>query len=292
MSGQAKRWWGLRQGFDGAYQDTLQFLKRCNEHNIISQSDPTLFYAYRFEKDLPIDGMLDASKFLRFNYERKPAMDEIRQTLARLLSVAVKAHYFLNEQATVVHEPYLFQIPDLAQLGRMRYGLIYPLEEKKGNGTQLSSIVVSEWDLFLGSSSFPKIPAHDKFPVVLPTDHFRWLGLKNWRILRQEAQGQPWFENSGQKERAIFFDKIQKHTDTEHFPYGTLLHYDISLREDMKQVGAIWAKGVKKWFLPNGWDVSAVTDYLDRLEKLNEAERFSIRWWSERNKPLIGKHDS
>jgi hypothetical protein len=285
VSVRGKRWWTPRQDFQGAYQDTLQFLKRCKEHNVIAPAPPALFHAWRMDGAWSIEGLQDASRYLRFGYERNPATDETRQTLARLLSVAVKAHFFLAEQAVVVHEPYLFSIPDLAQNGRMRHGLIYPIEERKGNVTVQKTIVVSEWDLGMSASSKPTFPASDRFPVVLPTDPFRWLNLKHWRTLRDETAGQPWFEPQTAPARKAFMDRIQQHTDPATFEWGTLLSYDISLREDVKQVGGMWAKGVRKWFLPTGWDVAAVTDYLDRLAAMSENDRTALRWWGERARP-------
>lgn len=289
MSVSGKRWWTPRQDFQGAYGDTLQFLQRCKEKNVISSVDPALFYAYRTDGIWPVEGLQDSSRYMRFGSDKNPAIDEVRQTLARLLSIAIKAHFFLNDQAIVLHEPYLFSVPDLNQAGRSRHGLVYPIEEKRGNSTIQRTIVVSEWDLTLDASNQPRIPNQDRFPVVLSSDPFRWLNLKHWRSLKLESAKQPWFENSSDRERKAFMAQIQAHTDPATFSWGTVLNYEIGLREDVKQVGAMWAKGIKKWFLPTGWDAPAVIEYLDRLQAMSDSERYNLRWWTERPRPNLSR---
>ena len=278
MSGRGKRLWAPRLGFNEAYREVLDYLKNCQKHNLVGGNGgvPTLYHAYQVDASWPTEGLVDASSVLRFGYDRNPVSDQAKQAMAKLLAVVTKAHFFLAPNALVLHEPYLFVMPDLGQPGQRRYGLVYPLE----NEGRTISLVVAEWDLALSASRHAKLPASHKFPVVLPADPMQWIPLKHWRSLKEAAGQQPWFDTSNPNARARLFREMRQHQDPATFPYGHLLQYPKELNEDVKSVGATWAPGVRHWFLPKGWDVKAVTDYLDRLAALSPQERYALRWWN------------
>ena len=281
MSGRGKRLWAPRLAFDDAYHEVLDFLQNCRKHNLIGGpgGSPTLYHAYRIAGAWPTEGLTDASTILRFGYDRNPIGDQAKQALARLLAVATKAHFFLSPNAVVVHEPFVFVMPDLGNPGARRYGLIYPLEAE----SRLSTLVVAEWDVALASSHLAKLAPGEKFPVVLESDPFRWLLLKHWRTLKEEAGKQPWFETG--RSRNTLLAQVNAHTDAATFPFGHLLPYPMDLNDDLRAVGAMWAKGIRRWFLPRGWDVRAVSEYLDRLKGLSPKERYALRWWTARSYP-------
>lgn len=289
MSGRGKRLWAPRLGFDEAYKEVLDFLKNCQKHNLVGGSTgvPILYQVYQVDTLWPTEGLVDASSVLRFGFDRSPVADQAKQAMARLLSVVVKAHFFLAPQAIVLHEPYLFVMPDLGQPGQRRYGLVYPLE----HDGRMVSLVVAEWDLAMASSRHHKPAPGKKFPVVLPADPMRWVPLKHWRALKDTAGQQPWFDTGAGNARNRLLREMRQHADTATFPYGHLLRYPKDLNDDVKAVGALWAPGIRQWFLPNGWDVKAVTDHLDRLAALTPAERFAQRWWSPLPPPRQPGHD-
>lgn len=278
MSGRGKRLWAPRLSFDEAYREVLEFLQQCHKHNLTGgQGQPTLYHAFMVDGAWPVDGMIDASTVLRFGFDRSPASDQAKQAMARLLSVATKAHFFMAPKAIVLHEPFLFVIPDLGNPGQRRYGLVYPLE----NENRLVSIVVAEWDLSLSGSRQPRLTAGQKFPVVLPSDPFRWLSLKHWRALRSEAGELAWFETGPARGRLL--GQVRSHQDPATFDLGHVLDYPKDMNEDLRAVGAMWAQGIRHWFLPKGWDVQAVREYLDALAGMDEAGRIALRWWTSRH---------
>ncbi len=280
MSGRGKRLWAPRLSFDEAYREALEFLKNCSKHNLIGSSNaPTLFHAYWMDTPFPTDGLIDASSVLKFGFDRNPTADQAKQAMARLLSVATKAHFFLAPKAIVVHEPYLFVMPDLGNPGQRRYGLIYPLE----NDNRLSTLVVAEWDLAMAASRQAKLTAAQKFPVVLQGDNFKWLALKHWRSLKETAGDQPWFDAGQARNRLLA--KVRAHTDLATFDYGHPLNYSKELNDEVRAVGAMWAKGIRQWFLPKGWDIQAVIEYLDKVASLTPQEHFQQRWWTARPYP-------
>lgn len=285
MSGRGKRLWAPRLDFSQAYRDVLAFLKNCQAHNLVGSSggSPVLFHAYLAEGLWPTEGFIDASSVLKFGFDRNPIADQAKQALARLLAVAVKAHFFLAPQAVVVHEPYLFVMPDVSNPGQRRYGLMYPLE----HGGRMATVVVAEWDLAMVSSRHTKLPVGHKFPVVLPADPMQWVPLKHWRALKDEAGEQGWFDAGTGRARSQWLASVRAHTDLTSFGdrYGHVLNYGKELNDDVRAVGALWAPGVRRWFLPKGWDVKPVTDYLDRLAAMAPSERYALRWWEQLTYP-------
>lgn len=281
MSGRGKRLWAPRLGFDEAYREVLDFLKNCHKHNLTAATSGTmaaLYHVYKVDSTWPVEGLIDASSVLRFGFDRNPTGDQAKQAMARLLSVVTKAHFFLTPEAIVVHEPYLFVMPDLGQPGLRRYGLVYPLEHQG----RLSTLVVAEWDLAMSASRQIKLPAGQRFPVVLPADPFQWLALKHWRSLKEEAGQLPWFDTGTGGARAKLMEQVRLHTDLSTFSFGHPLMYPKELNDDMRAVGALWSPGIRRWFLPRGWDIKAVTEYLDRLLALSPSERYGWRWWTSR----------
>lgn len=277
MSGRGKRHWAPRLGFDDAYKVVLEFLQNCNKNNLTAhQEAPVLYQAYMVEGTWPVDGMIDATSVLRFGFSRNPVNDQLKQDMAKLLSVVTKAHFFLAPQAIVVHEPFLFLMPDLSNPGQRRFGILYPLESEGRTFTLLAA----EWDLAMTSSRLARLSPGQKFPVVLPTDPFQWISLKRWRELKTEAGDLPWFETGPARNRLL--GQVRAHDQESTFAFGHILDYPKELNEDMRAVGAMWANGIRRWFLPKGWDIQAVRAYLDRLAGMDEAERMNARWWTAR----------
>lgn len=280
MSGRGKRIWAPRLDFNGAYGETLNFFKRATEHNILSKQPVTLYQAFLMEGTWPVDGMDEISRYLRFGHDNLPQTDRGRQAAARLLAVAVKAHFFLDDQAVVTHEPYLFVIPDLAIPGQQRYGLIYPLERTG----QPHTLLVADWDLSMAASRQARLSAAQRFPTVLTDDSYDWLKISKWRELRSEAERSPWHVHTPAARQKVARD-ARAYPERASFPFGTLLDYPMDLNTDVQSAGGQWAPGVKSWFLPSGFDVKAVKTFLDAQKARSPQERHALRWWSFNRAP-------
>lgn len=280
MSGRGKRLWAPRLAFDDAYQLVLDFLKNCTKHNLISrQGKAGLLHAFWMDGTWSTEGMTDASQILRFGFDRNPGADQAKQAMSRLLSVACKAHFFLAPQGLVLHEPFVFVVPDVGTPGQRRFGLIYPIELE---GRQ-STLVVAEWDISQDAARHPRLLPGQKFPVVLQADSFTWLSRKRWRTLKEQAQGLPWFDQGPARNRLLA--QVRQHKDLGTFDLGTPLDYPKDLNDDLRACGAMWAAGIRRWFLPKGWDTEAVQEYLTALAALSPKERYQLRWWTARPYP-------
>lgn len=284
MSGSRKRLWAPYLSLNDAFSETLGFVRRCEEKNLpLGLSEPSLYRAYLMSGSWSMGQGQDLSSFLRFQTANDPALDQARVSISRLLSVAVKAHYFIAEKATVRHEPIVFSCPDLAHPGHWRYGLVYPIDIPVDRGpAQSRAIVVAEWDLALSAGQRPAVPKSDEFPVVLMPNPRTWLAKRRWEELRTKADGLPWFDPITNPAKKRLLDAVAAHTDVSSFPYGTLLETTIELREDASLTGAMWARGVKRWFLPHGFDAEPVVAYMKRLTDFPDSERMRRRWWERR----------
>lgn len=285
MSGRGKRLWPPQLSLDAAYQETVQFLGRCGEHHLaVSPARASLYRAYLIDGTWPaVDGH-DLTRFFRFGYGNDPSGDRAKQALAKLLSVAVKGHYFLAPTATVPHEPSVFSIPDLAEPGLYRHGIIYPLQipaDARTQGRQ-RSLVVAEWDLGLSGSRQANVPRGDEFPVIL-SPRGRLLDKKHWEDLKKAAGDLPWFEAASHAGRKRLLDQVNAHTDRAAFNYGTILDYPKSMSEDVRLTGAMWARGIRAWFIPHGFDAPSVTAYLDEIKNSTIDEQMRRRWWERRS---------
>lgn len=282
MSGRGKRFWPAQISFEQAYELTLEFLQNCKKHQIsVENQEPKLFHAYHLDSSYPINGMVDTSQILKFGYSSDPEKDQLKRDFAGLISVAIKAHFFLIQGANVVHEPFIFSIPDLNNGGKMRYGLIYPIEHLG----KRSTIIVSEWDLTKDSSQLAKLTNKQKFPVVLTKNSFDWLTLSKWRLLKKEAENYPWFGQG--KEYFDFLNKIKTHLDIKTFEYGHILEYPIELNQEIKDVGGIFAPGIRRWVIPKGINPLPVIQYLDFLKNKDPQELYQLKWLQ--NKPYPNK---
>jgi hypothetical protein len=280
MSGRGKRIWAPRLDFNAAYHETLRFFKRAQEHNILSKPPVTLYQAFLAEGAWPVDGMDEISRYLRFGHDNLPQTDRGRQAAARLLAVAVKAHFFLDSEAVVTHEPYLFVMPDLASPGQQRYGLVYPLERKG----QPHTLLVADWDLSAVSSRLARLSAAQRFPTVLTDNPYQWLQISRWRTLRKEAEQSPWHVSSPGARQKVIRD-ARGWPERASFAFGKLLTYPMDLNPDVQAAGGLWAPGVKSWFLPTGFDVDAVKAFLDAQQARTPLERHALRWWSFNRAP-------
>lgn len=279
MSGRGKRIWAPRLDFDGAFQETIKFIKRSREHNIVRESAPVLLRGWYLEHEWNVGGMQPVSQWLQYGFGADPQDDRIRSALVRLLSASVKAHFFIDEKACVRHEPYLFLLPDLAQPGQHRHGVVYPLEGTGKSGT----FVVAEWDVFMSASRKPR--AHP-FPVVLQKNSFHWLARSRWRELREAMQAGGTLAAPFDFQKPEFLAKARSHADAATFPYGTLLDFPRDMNPEVVACGGQWAPGIRKWFLPTGFDSESVIEYLNYVRGLGDEERYMLRWWSMDRRPV------
>lgn len=288
MSSLAKREWNPRISLDEALGCSLGWLLRARQKNVLSNLPPTLYTAYVVDDAPHLGFMRDLSSLFRYSAKDDPETDRARDQALRLLSVALKAHFFLGRDSLARHEPYLFSLPDLSSAGSCHYGLVYRLE-----GRPSQTILVGTCDLGMVSTLRP---TNFKFPVVLTKNSFKWFDKKHWTELGKEADVferimKPW---AARKE----LDVIEKWTDAKDFPFGTFIDVPYDLKDFIKPSGVRWADALKKWYLPRGFDVEPVREYVRWVEAewRDNRDEFESRQWrlvpAKRRPPVNGAQGS
>lgn len=258
MTAVAKRQWGPQRSLSEGVSSAIEWFDKAKQKNVLSVRPPTLYQAYLVG---PIDGLLDwgkpLSEVFRWSNKDDPVAHQARDAALRLLAVAFKAHFFLERHDRIAHEPYLFAIPDIANPHHTRYGLIYRLDQTS------KTILVGESDL--GRVATAKVWT-GRFPVVLidePATRYKWFHMKHWASLAEQADvysriSKP---SAGKRER----DVIHNHTDLASFPYGTPFEIPYHLKDMGPAVGMEWARGIKRWYLPLGFDADPVKVFVDHV---------------------------
>lgn len=279
MNSRVKKGWHPSMSWEDAYQETSYYYQRCQDNNLFAgHSAPYLYQAYILNSSWSTEGFQEISKFFKFSHEKDPNSDFARAAILKLLIVALKCHYFTQEKSVIAHEPFVFTLPDISQLGKKRYGLVYPLEF---NGTR-STIIVSEYDVVFSSYQKPYITHEQKFPCVIEADNTKWLNEARWKDLKEESENSSWFDNKQPWKRKKLYSDAMNHENPENFPYGTVLEPNYSkpgMNEELRYVGAIFGSQMKRWFLPKGFDIRAVKSWLEYYMTLTDSEKEKIRWW-------------
>jgi len=276
----SKRDWNPRLKVEEAAQVGQAWLRRAVEMNVVTRDAPTLYQAYVLDEAPALALFKDLGSLFRYSTKDDPELHRARDKALRLLSVVLKAHYFLGNGMEARHEPYFFSFPDLSNASRPHYGLIHRLDATEpGAARKGKTIVVSTADLSAVSSDLARAT---RFPVVLPADSNQWIDLPRWAALAKQGDA---LESAMKPFRAKKEEEavIAEIKDPTKFTYGALLDVPFEMKDVMKGAGLRWAKGLQKWYLPLGHDVQAVQDYLNWARELRERspEAYEARFWRE-----------
>ena len=282
MTIQNKKEWAPRITLDEAISCSIQWVSRARQKNVISALPPTLYMAYMVDDSPFLGYMKDYSSLFKYSSKDDPENDRARDAALRLLSIALKAHFFLAKDCLCKHEPYFFTIPDISSPSNLHYGIIYKIESRPSR-----TIICATCDVGFVSTMKPEA---FRFPVVLTKNSFKWYDKKHWAFLAQEADildvlMKPWIVK---KETDI----ADKWTNPADFPFGTILDVSYEIKDYVKLTGAKWSDGLKKWYLPKGFDVDPVIEFIKWIEhqyRDNKEELESKFWHINTTKKLAQK---
>jgi hypothetical protein len=257
MQNLAKRQWGASLTIKESADMMINWCIRAREKNILRKKPPQIYYAYIIEDTPPLQYFHSISSAFKYSQKDVPYIDQSRDTLLRCLSVALKAHYFIFPNNSVAHEPYFFVFPTLSAPATTSYGLIYKIEKED------KSIVVCEREL---NVLFPKSKVVFEFPVIVIEDSFKWFHMKNWSKIKQHANiedraEKPWLN------KKLIQDAKDASTKAELEQYATLLDVPYDIKDAIKPLGIEWSTKVKTWYLPKGFDVDSVNEYIEYMKK-------------------------
>lgn len=232
------------------------WLSEMSRRGEIAEFPPTLYQAY------VCDGWISRSAYnprsLSDYFDAgssDPRLAEARLSLIRLLSIAVKAHFFLFRLDLVQEEPSVFWVPDLMRPQVARFGIQIPFLKSR------KSLMVSDADLLAVSAGKIGI---GRFPVVLTSDHNAWLDERHWETLAEDGDAARLIQETLSVSESM---AARSYSDPGTFPFGTLFDIPEDLRPQMRAAGLRWAEGVGRMYLPKGFDSAPVEAYFVHLKE-------------------------
>lgn len=234
---------------------------RARQKNVISQKPAELFHAYVLNDTPNISYFQGVSSVFKYSQKDTPYTDSTRDMLLRLLSVCLKAHFFLYNNYTVSYEPHFFVIPNLSDPNQTEYGLVYKVSHEN------KCIVICSKELknlYNHDGKEAKILFH--FPAIVGEDNLKWFHYKKWYRLRELANfddriEKPWLTKKENEEA-----KNAKTTE-DLSKFGTILDVPLEIKDYIKPTGIIWHTGLQTWYLPLGFDAENVREYISYIKK-------------------------
>lgn len=279
MQNTSKRQWSqnitLKDVIDICIDTSIKFRTK----NVLSSEDANIYYCYVVDNFSSIDYMQNFSSLLKFGQKDTPLTDRTRDRVLRMLSVAVKAHYFLFDNEKSLHEPYFYCIPDISYQNKLIYGLIYKLSNGK-------TLIVSQRDLKNISAykyvedkqtnnKYKNLKKENifnfefEFPTVVSSNNFKWFYYTKWSRLKHLKNETFNLKNNNEqinKDNEINL-KLKKIEDkNELIIYSDILDVPYELKDQMSDCGCIWNANLKCWVLPKGHDTDNVKEYLNVLK--------------------------
>jgi hypothetical protein len=259
MQNLSKRQWGQSLKLKEAIDLSIEWCIKAREKNVLKSIHPEIFYTYVVDSFTYVDDLGFVGKFFKYSQKDTPNIDRARNILLKCLAAAEKCHYFLCEDYLVSHEPLFFTIPLLdSSLG---YGLVYNVE----NGNKRKTIIVCNKKLDLLSDVSSKIYS---FPVIIGEDSFKWYSVKVWSKFKNSNFINPL------KDPSSYYDVLNKAkiatTKEELKKYVNILEIPYEIKDLIKPLGIEWSNHVKAWYLPLGFDIDSVNDYINYIKKVKK----------------------
>lgn len=245
-SSSSRKEWQPRASLSEALSCGVNWLERARQKNCLAKMPCSLFVAYALPESPALGLSSEMSKLFRFSNRDAPETDSLRDASLRLLSVALKAHFFLAPGQASRHEPFVSSYPDPLNPGGTSVALVHRLDGAPG---QPQAIVVGTTDL---AFALPLSQGVQRFPVALSSNSYRWLERRKW-------------ETIGAKISEPRKSDVDACSRVEDFSFGVLLDFPFELKELVKLIGARWATGIQRWYLPHGYDVDAANEWIQRL---------------------------
>lgn len=257
MQNLSKRQWGHHLSVKQSADIMIEWCIRAREKNILRKKPPTIFFSYIVEDNPQLQYMQNISSIFRYSQKDMPQTDNARDVLLRILSVALKTHFFIFPEDFISHEPYFFTIPSLDSPNNI-YGIIYQLEKEN------KSIIVCEKNLL---NLFDKTKTIYEFPAVVIEDSFKWFSLKNWFKIKQNSLPNNLEKKQSAKKEAQYAQDAKTKEELEK--NATILDIPFEIKDFIKPLGIEWSKNLKTWYLPKGFDIDSVLEYIEYMKKIH-----------------------
>lgn len=272
MQNLPKKQWSPNISLKDAIDLCIDFSVKARQKNIISVLPNKLFFCYVVNESPNINYFHSLSALFKFSQKDTPETDRARDMILRMLSVAIKCHFFLYDSQKVTHEPYFCAMPDLSEPSKPFFTLFYKIDNK--------TIIVSERELKnITLTKFAKVPSKEggnitikkesinhcvfEFPTIVGADSMKWYHYKKWYMLKKEIDNT--YQTQDKVKIASELKKINTREVLEQKSH--ILSVPYALKDDMMKTGCIWNPFVNVWCLPKGYDADLVTYYLNQLKQ-------------------------
>ncbi len=254
MQNLSKRVWGQNLNIKESADIMIDWCIRAREKNVLQKKPPKIYFSYVLEKNIPLNFMQNVSSLFKYSQKDLPYVDEIRDKVLRLLSVALKCHYFLYQDSLVEHEPYFFIQPTLSNESATQVGLVYKLKNE--------TILVCENNL---KDLYKDADFLYEFPAVVIEDSFKWYHMKNWHKLKYADNGR--LNNHFKpNEYPVYYKAAQMSKTLEELAqYANILNIPYGIKDLVKPLGIEWSKNLNTWYLPKGFDIDSINEYVNYL---------------------------
>lgn len=257
MQNLSKRQWGQNLSIKESADMMIDWCIRAREKNVLKRLPPKIFFSYVLDDTPPLNFFHNSSQLFKYSNKDTPFIDGARDSILRCLSVALKAHFFLFPNDKVSYEPYFFNIPSLSNPTQTSFGLIYKVDNSN------KCILVSEVEI---KTLFQESKILFEFNAVVGEDSFKWFSLKNWYKVKMDSNlaeliDKPWMS------KKIHSQASEAKTQEELKSLATILDVPYELKDYIKPLGIEWSKNVKTWYLPKGFEVDSVNEYILFLKK-------------------------
>lgn len=265
-----KKQWTPNISLKEATELCIDFSIKARQKNIIASLPYKLFFCYTLNESPNTDYFHNFSSLFKFSQKDNPQTDSARDMTLRMLSVALKCHFFLYENQKVIHEPYFGVFPDLSQPHKPIFALLYKIENK--------TIIVCERELKnITLTQAVKVTNNEaeqikkesinqtvfEFPTIVGIDSFKWFHYKKWFVLKKEIENT--YTNTDKQKIINYIKKISTKELLEQKAY--IINVPYNLKDDMMKTGCIWNPIVNCWCLPKGYDVELINHYLHQLKQ-------------------------
>lgn len=264
MQNLPKKQWKPSLSIKDSADIMISWCIRAREKNILRNKSPQLYFAYIVEGVIPLQYLTNISQVFKYSQKDMPYIDQARDSLLRCLAIALKAHYFLFTNDKVAHEPYFFTFPNLSDPNQTIFGLIYKIEGEN------KTIIVCEKDLsLLLDKVFDKNKILYTFPAVLTDNSFKWYHIKNWSKIRENT-----LQNNNEKDiekpwinKELLNKAKASESKEDLMKYATVLDVSYEIKDYIKPLGIEWSKKANAWYLPIGFDIESVNEYIEYVKK-------------------------
>lgn len=260
--------WEQKVNINGAIKQLILFKSYLDRIGIVDNMIPTLYFSYKVDKKSNHQEQFFSktlTEILEHLLQNENNISKIERKMfnicLRLLYGAIKTHYFLGERTSTSSQPRVYCVPDISKPGSFLYQLSYTLDDD-------TIIIISQWRSENVGSIQSIFKDANEFPVIVTDKSLQNISY-GWIELKQKAQQ---YHTTFKKNiYSNILSEVDDWDDEDSFPFGTVLPDSIDSIW-YRYLGAKYAKGIKKYYMEYGWDISSLKEWISYIKTAEKKE--------------------